>query len=135
MSARVFHHDGYQELYLSGRLMGDLLSVPLDDLAGATRVLVDYSDVTDIDLPVGAFVELARENDEKGLRIAVYAPTPLTFGWNRQVLQLAEAREGFSVSVFKDLDLAVAWLMADGAGAKGFGGSWRSEPPSVSRTA
>ncbi|MEX0784202.1 MAG: hypothetical protein WD557_16295 [Dehalococcoidia bacterium] len=135
MPAQVLEHDGYRELHLSGRLMRDLLSERLEGLAEAPRILIDYGDVTGIDLPLEQLVELTKKNDAKGLRIAVYAPTPLAFGWNRQVLQLAGAREGVTVSVFKERDLAVAWLVAEGAVADGFGGSSRTEPPFLARLA
>ena len=38
-------------------------------------------------------------------------------------------REGITVSVFKERDRAIAWLIADGDGARRFGGSWRDDPP------
>ncbi len=134
-SAQVLKHQGYQELRLSGRLARDLLDARFEALADATRVLVDYSGVTAIDLPVTAFVDLARDNDVKGMRVAVHAPTPLAFGWNRQVLQLADTREGLTVSVFRDRARAISWLLADGGNAREYGGSWRAEPPAILRTA
>jgi hypothetical protein len=135
MPAQVLDHEGYQELHLSGRLLADLLEVRLDALAQAPRILVDYGDVTEIGLPAERMVQLARETDSRGARVAVYAPSPLAFGWNRQVLQLAGAREGVTVSVFKERDQAVAWLVSDGEDAEKFGGSWRNDPPFLARLA
>jgi hypothetical protein len=57
------------------------------------------------------------------MRVAIFAPAAFTFGWNRQVLQLADAREGLAASVFKDHKPALAWLKGDGLGGHGFGGS------------
>ena len=76
------------------------------------RVLIDYSAVTEIRLdplvPAGA----ARRQQAAGVKVAVYAPRPAMFGFNRQVLQLAGVREGVTASVFSDLAEARAWLLA-----------------------
>ena len=129
MPAQLLDHDGYHEIHLSGRLLRDILAARLEGLDGARRILIDYSDVTGIDAPLEGFVSLTRQTDVNGIRVAIHAPSSLAFGWNRQVLQLAGAREGLTISVFRDRTMAIAWLMADGAGASAFGGSSRHEPP------
>lgn len=117
MPAQVFDHDGYQEIHLSGALLSDAVATRIEGLGGAGRLLIDYGDVTGIDLPLERFVELTRATDEGGLRVAIYAPTPLAFGWNRQVVQMAGAREGVTVAVFKERERAIAWLTAEGGRA------------------
>ncbi len=134
MPAQVLDHEGYHEIRLSGQLLADLVDIHLEGLDSARRILVDYSEVTEIGLSADRFVPLTRRTDASGSRIAIYAPSPLAFGWNRQVLQLAGAREGVTVSVFRERDRAIAWLVSDGD-AEQFGGSWRDEPPSRARLA
>jgi hypothetical protein len=134
MPAQVLDHEGYHEIRLSGRLLADLVDIHLEGLENERRILIDYSEVTEIGLPAERFVQLTRQTDASGSRIAIYAPSPLAFGWNRQVLQLAGVREGVTVSVFKGRDQAIAWLVSDG-GAEQFGGSWRDDPPFLARLA
>ena len=134
MPAQVLDHEGYHEIRLSGRLLADLVDIHLERLENARRILIDYSEVTEIGLPAERFVPLTRQTDASGSRIAIYAPSPLAFGWNRQVLQLADAREGVTVSVFKSREGAIAWLVSDG-GAEKFGGSWRDDPPFLAQLA
>ena len=52
----------------------------------------------------------AKRLENLGLKVAFYAPRPALFGLNRQVLQLAEVREGITANVFSNLEEARAWL-------------------------
>ncbi|MCO5200657.1 MAG: hypothetical protein M9925_03010 [Chloroflexi bacterium] len=76
------------------------------------RVLVDYSAVTEIRLDPFLLANAARRQQAAGVKVAVYAPRPAMFGFNRQVLQLAGVREGVTASVFSDLGEARSWLLA-----------------------
>jgi hypothetical protein len=76
------------------------------------RVLVDYSGVTAMRLDSNSLAATARRQEAAGVKVAVYAPKPAMFGFNRQVLQLAGIREGVTASVFSDLGEARDWLLA-----------------------
>jgi hypothetical protein len=76
------------------------------------RVLVDYSSVTEVRLDSMSLATMARLQEAAGVKVAVYAPQPVMFGFNRQVLQLAGVREGVTAGVFRDLGEARAWLLA-----------------------
>lgn len=75
------------------------------------RVLVDYSAVTEIRLDPFSLANAARLQQAAGVKVAVYAPRPAMFGFNRQVLQFAGVREGVTASVFRDLAEARVWLL------------------------
>lgn len=76
------------------------------------RVLMDYSAVTEIRLDPLLLASAAQRQQAAGVKVAVYAPRPALFGFNRQVLQLAGVREGVTASVFQDLAEARTWLLA-----------------------
>jgi hypothetical protein len=114
MPHQFLSHANYVELRLTGVI--DSFAPLADDeeraVQSAGRILIDYSGVERWDVDPYALVPAARENDRRGIRIAVYAPQPVLFGINRQILQLAGAREGETVCVFTDRAEAEAWIQA-----------------------
>ncbi|MEO8540443.1 MAG: hypothetical protein ABI577_11940 [bacterium] len=76
------------------------------------RLLLDFSGVTDVHADAYALAEQAHRGEERGFKVAVYAPRPALFGLNRQALQLGAIREGESAGVFNNLEAARAWLRA-----------------------
>lgn len=117
----LVREEGYVRLALSGvvGVQRGMNRADREVVLGATRVLVDYSAVVAITADAHSRTELALANERRGLRIAVYAPTPLTFAWNRQVIQLAGVRENQSTAVFKELQPAIDWLLRDEPGLPG----------------
>jgi hypothetical protein len=114
MPPQLFEHGAYVELRLSG-----VLDTPEEFTGGecsvvvaVNRVPVDYSDVEQLNVVPYTLAGMAMKNEERGIRVAVYAPRPAMFGLNRQVLQLAATAEGRTATVFRDHGEAVAWLVA-----------------------
>ena len=83
-----------------------------DGRRSATRLLLDYTGVTEIHASAYTLAEQARNGERRGLKIAVCAPRPALFGLNRQAFQLSHVREGESAGVFTDLESARSWLMS-----------------------
>jgi hypothetical protein len=112
MPYQFLSQDGYVELRLTGviRSFAPLLGGEAEALRTATRILIDYSGVERWDIDPYALVPAARENDKRGIRIALYAPQPVLFGINRQIVQLSGAREGETIRVFNDRAAAETWI-------------------------
>lgn len=102
------------EIRLEGVVDEDLVidAGVIERIGDVRRVLVDYSAVTGVRLDSLFLAEAARRQEAAGVKVAVFAPTPVMFGFNRQVLQLAGVREGVTASVFSDLADARKWLLA-----------------------
>jgi hypothetical protein len=109
--------DGYIEVRLYGVLDGSqrppLAPEPRPQVEGL-KVLFDLAGVERVALPLDELVRAFVRLDAAGLRVAFYAPEPAVFGINRQAIQMAGAAEGYSLSVFREKDAAVSWLMAPG---------------------
>ncbi len=113
MPYQLLRHDDYLEVRLEGVVEAALdFNAPPFSSALTTRVLVDYSAVTDVQTDAYVLAEQARRAEAAGLKVAVFAPRPAMFGLNRQALQLGAVREGVSAGVFTDLEEARAWLQA-----------------------
>jgi hypothetical protein len=114
MPHQLFAHDAYVELRLNGVVDApeELSESEWSVVGSVNRVLVDYSDVEQMNVDPYTLAGRARKNEERGIKVAVFAPRPALFGLNRQVLQLAGAGEGRTARVFRDRDEAVAWLVA-----------------------
>lgn len=114
MPHQFLSHEKYVEVRLTGVIDSYAPLPEAEELAARTigRVLIDYSGVERFDIDPYALVPAARENDRRGTRIAVYAPQPVLFGINRQIVQLSGAREGETVRVFTDRAEAEAWIQA-----------------------
>src|SRR3990172_7235803 len=102
------------EIRLEGVVDEDLVidAGVIERIGDVRRVLVDYSAVTGVRLDSLFLAEAARRQEAAGVKVAVFAPPPGMFGFNRQVLQLAGVREGVTASVFSDLADARKWLLA-----------------------
>lgn len=114
MPYQFVDHLTHLELRLEG-VIDDGLVIDGDVVARAgelRRVLIDYSAVTEIRLDPLLLASVARRQQSAGVKVAVYAPRPAMFGFNRQVLQLAGVREGVTASVFSDLAEARVWLLS-----------------------
>jgi len=106
------NHEDYVEVRLEGVIEGPL---PIPEAAmppegPLKRLLIDFTDVTEVIADTYRLAEQAKRNEALGLKVAVYAPRPALFGLNRQVLQLGLVHEGVSASVFTSIDEAIAWL-------------------------
>ncbi len=113
MPIQALQHERFVEIRLSGRLGESEVAAQLPSFArDSRRTLVDYTDVTEIEVPPARLAKLAERGQRQGVRIAVVAPTALTFGFNRQVLQIATDDEGRRTMVFRSRPEALAWLMA-----------------------
>ena len=56
-----------------------------------------------------ALADEARLSEDRGRKVALYAPRPALFGLARQVPQLAIVAEGVAANVLTDLDEVRAW--------------------------
>lgn len=130
MAFRVFAHERYLEVQLYGVLEG--MQAQVQRRAGAQRVrpplgtklLLDLTDVERVLIPLDRMIAGMAGVEALGVRMALLAPRADLFGLSRQVLQLAGVNEGFSISVFKERELAVAWLLDPSSpSAKAMGGS------------
>lgn len=113
MAVDIAQRDGYLEV----RGSGDLTPadwVPAENLPFPpdTRVLIDYSEVTSIGVPLEVFVHAARVMAEKRLKVAVYATLDVIFGVSRQTIMTAGLPEGEQFAVFREREQAVAWLIS-----------------------
>jgi hypothetical protein len=102
--------------YIEVRLEGVLDVAPgLEDVQAAaggpfSRLLVDFTGVTEVRADPYSLADRARNNEDAGIKIAFYAPRPALFGVVRQVLQLGSVHEGVTASAFKDVEAAREWL-------------------------
>jgi hypothetical protein len=96
----------------------------LHPLPANARVLVDFSGVTKLEMPVERCLRINEGITDRGHKVAAVAPHPVVFGLARQGLQLAGVAEGRAAAVFRSRDDAVAWLLADDH-ASAFHGSGR----------
>lgn len=114
MPYQVLQHGDYLEVRLEGVLV-DALDFDASDLVSTTngtRLLLDYTGVTDIQASAYTLAEQARNGESRGFKVAVCAPRPALFGLSRQAFQLSHVREGESAGVFSSLEAARAWLMS-----------------------
>ena len=109
---------GFLRINVSGVLGREhLLSARADRSTFAfPRVLVDYSAVENIQTDARTYASMVAASANRGARVAIWAPTPLTFAWNRQVMLYSNIPEQETIGVFRDLAAAQAWLLADAAG-------------------
>lgn len=109
--------DDYIEVRLYGVLDGSqrppLTPEPRPQVEGL-KVLFDRAGVERVALPLDELVSAFVRLDAGGLRAAFYAPEPALSGINRQAIQMSGAAEGYSLSVFREKEAAVNWLMAPG---------------------
>lgn len=114
MPYQFIDHLTHLEIRLEGVVDDSLVfdADVLERVADVRRILIDYSGVVQMHLDSTALAEKARKNEAAGLKVAVFAPNPAMFGFNRQVLQLAGVREGETVCVFDDLAEARDWLLS-----------------------
>lgn len=117
MAFRVIAHETYLEVQLFGIVDGTQGRAPQRARLQrarpplGTKILLDLSDVERIVMPVDRMSDGMARVEALGERMALFAPRADLFGLSRQVLQLGGVKEGFSIPVFKERDLAVAWLL------------------------
>lgn len=114
MPYQLHQHVDYVEVRLEGVIDAP---VKYDDVAAAvhgmlSRILIDFSGVTEVRTSADSLADQARISEDRGLKVALYAPRLAYFGLARQVLQLAQVAEGVAANVFTDLEEARAWLRA-----------------------
>jgi len=112
MAVEVNQRDGYLEVRGSGDLTLEEW-IPAEDIPfpPGTRVLIDYSQVTSIAIPLEVFIHAARVMGEKDLKVAVFATLDVIFGVSRQTIMTAGLPEGEQFAVFRDHSEAIAWLL------------------------
>lgn len=78
------------------------------------KVLLNYTDITTVEVPLEMFVHAANVMAERGIKVAALATLDVIFGVSRQTILTAGLPEGEQFAVFRDRDEAVAWLLSPG---------------------
>ncbi len=85
-------------------------------LKNITHSLVDFTSVEVFDVSTDSIHELSKLMGKNGemmgpMRVAIAAPTPLSFGMSRMYAALA-SKPGWEVQTFRTLEEAKGWLYA-----------------------
>jgi len=83
-------------------------------ISRANRFLLDLAGVTDITANALVLAVQPRTRTPRPVRISVFAPNALAFGWTRQLLLAGDA-DPERVGVFRDEESALEWLRASPA--------------------
>lgn len=115
MPVEVLSREGYTEFRAYGRVsLEEWVPVEEMGISDGLRLLIDYSEVEEIRVPVDMFVSAVKHLVAHQAKVAMLAPGNLAFGLSRQALQLAEVTEGPSISVFREREPAIKWLLGEG---------------------
>jgi hypothetical protein len=112
MAIEWFDHPLYSEVRADGVLTPELwVGVGDMPIAQGSRLLVDYSGVTRIEVTLAQLIGTAEAMVAVGLVVAVLATNETIFGICRQVLNMAHVDQGLNFAAFRDREAAVEWLV------------------------
>lgn len=114
MALEAVEHDGWVEVRGSGRLtLADWVPAEQLPFPRGFRILLDYTEITAVDVPLDMFVHAANVLAERGIKVAALATLDVIFGVSRQTILTAGLPEGEQFAVFRDRDEAISWLLSE----------------------